>query len=137
MLRAAAKYQEMGFSVIPCQKNKKPFVKWEQFQEKPASRDQIKKWWKRWPDANPAIVTGAVSGVDVVDADSEAGKQALEEFLPETLLIPTVKTPKGYHFYFKHSPGLQNGTRVLHDCDVRASGGYVLWSTRSKRERRV
>ncbi len=122
-------YSEMGFSVIPCRKDKKPYVAWTPYQTKYANQDQIRGWWKKWPDANPAIVTGGIHdemGVDVVDADSEAGKKALEEFLPDSLLIPTVKTPKGYHFYFKHSPGLHNGTRVITDCDLRTTGGYVL-----------
>ncbi len=126
LLKAVIEYNGMGFSVIPCKKNKKPFIKWEKYQTERASLEQIRAWWEKWPAANPGIITGAVSGVDVVDADSETGKATIEEFLPDSLLIPTVKTPKGYHFYFKHSPGLQNGTRIISDCDLRTTGGYVL-----------
>jgi len=119
-------YAEMEFSVIPCRKDKKPFVAWTKYQTERAGYDQIKAWWSKWPDANPAIVTGEISGIDVLDADSETGKAAVDEFLPDSLLIPTVRTPKGYHFYFRYSPGLQNGTRIISDCDLRTSGGYIL-----------
>lgn len=125
-LKAAMLYAEMGFSVIPCKKDKKPLVAWTKYQTERSGHDQIKAWWSKWPDANPAIVTGGISGIDVLDADSESGRGALEEFLPDSIIIPTVKTPKGYHFYFKHSLGLTNGTQVIIDCDLRAAGGYVL-----------
>ena len=69
-LEAAVKYQQAGFSVIPVKPNKKPFIKWEKYQHKRATEKQIREWWKRWPDANPAIVTGEISGVDVGDVDS-------------------------------------------------------------------
>ena len=80
-LEAALRYANQGFSVIPVKKNKKPYVKWERYQTERAGERQIKKWWQQWPGANPAIVTGEISGVDVVDVDSEAGWAALNEFL--------------------------------------------------------
>jgi hypothetical protein len=75
MIKAALWYLEkMNFSVIPVRKNKKAFVKWSQYQNTKPSSQQIKEWWSKWPDANIGIITGAISGIDVVDCDSEAGK---------------------------------------------------------------
>lgn len=125
-LRAALKYQGMGFSVIPCRKDKKSYVKWEQYQKKPASQDQIEAWWSRWPDANPAIICGEVSGIDVVDVDSIDGWKTIQDLLPDSLQIPTTKTAKGYHLYFLHTPGLLNMVRFLKDCDFKTTDGYVL-----------
>ena len=125
-LKAALKYHGMGFSVIPIKASKKPYLTWAEYQEKTPTVSQVKKWWKTWPDANIAIVTGKVSGIDVVDCDSEKGRDALNEFLPDTLVMPISKTPKGWHYYFKHSPGLSNGVRVITDCDVRTTGGYII-----------
>ena len=126
MLDAALWYQKNGFSVIPAKKDKRPFIKWQSFQESPADVVQIREWWEKWPNANVAIVTGAKSDLTVLDADSEAGRDALNEFLPDSANIPTVKTPKGWHYYFKYLPSISNGVRVLTDCDVRSEGGYVI-----------
>jgi hypothetical protein len=126
-LEAALKYQQSGFSVIPVKKNKKPYIKWEKFQHERASEKQIRQWWGRWPNANPAIVTGEISGIDVVDVDNEDGWKALNEYLSDSFITPISKTPGGgYHVYFKHRAGLSNGVRIIEGCDLRANGGYVL-----------
>jgi hypothetical protein len=127
MLEAALWYLEkQHFSVIPVRKNKKPFIKWEAYQKEMPTRQQIKDWWSKWPQANIGIVTGAVSGVDVVDCDSEAGKNALSDFLSDSFITPVSKTPKGWHYYFRYKEGLSNGVRVLTDCDIRTTGGYIV-----------
>jgi hypothetical protein len=126
LLKAALWYQKNGYSVIPVKKNKKPYIKWEKYQTERADPGQVTTWWKKWPHANIAIVTGKISGIDVVDCDSEDGKSALNDFLPETLILPISKTPHGYHYFFKHSPGLSNGVRVITDTDLRTTGGYII-----------
>jgi len=108
LLEWALWYQKQGFSVIPVKKDKKPYVKWEKYQTERANADQINEWWKKWPSANVAVVTGEISGVDAVDLDSENGRDALNEFLPDSSITPISKTPKGYHYFFKHRPGLSN-----------------------------
>ena len=93
---AALNYQRAGFSVIPVKKNKKPCLdSWKPYQTKRANERQIRQWWRRWPEANPAIVTGEISGVDVVDVDSEAGWAALNEFLSDNFETPIARTPAG------------------------------------------
>jgi hypothetical protein len=62
----------------------------------------------------------------VIDLDSDDGRRALNEYLPETLEVPTVKTPKGMHYYFDYTPGIPNKARILKDVDVRNDGGYVI-----------
>lgn len=127
MIEKALWYSEkMHFSIIPVKKNKKSFVKWADYQTVKPSRQQLKEWWAKWPNANIGIVTGAVSGIDVVDCDSIDGKNALNEYLSDTFLTPVVKTPKGWHYYFRHKPGLANGVRILRDCDLRTTGGYII-----------
>ena len=126
-LEAALKYQQAGFSVIPVKPNKKPHIKWEPYQKERATEKQISQWWQQWPESNPAIVTGEISGVDVIDVDTEAGWKALNEFLSDSLITPISRTPAGgYHVYFKHRRGLSNGVRIIEGCDLRTTGGYVL-----------
>jgi len=114
-------------SVIPVKQDKKPHIKWEQYQTQKADEQQIQAWWERWPNANVAIVTGKISGIDVVDVDSQDGHVALNEYLPDILQTPIVKTPSGgWHYYFAYKTGLVNATRLIKDCDVRTTGGYVV-----------
>jgi hypothetical protein len=126
LLKAALKYQSMGFSVIPVRQNKKPYISWQSHQTERATDSKIQQWWEKWPSANIGIVTGKVSGVDVIDTDSEDGWDALNQFLSENFETPISKTPKGRHVFFRHKAGLSNGVRVLKDCDLRTTGGYVV-----------
>jgi len=86
--------------------------------------------WFRPGDKNIGIVTGKVSGLVVVDIDSEEGMEAWKRHAPnpEDIQTPTVKTPHGTHLYFRH-PGngyIGNNTRRIEGCDLRADGGYVV-----------
>jgi putative DNA primase/helicase len=35
--------------------------------------DQIRKWWRIWPNANIGVATGCISGILVIDADPHYG----------------------------------------------------------------
>ena len=94
-------------------------------------RDQVRAWWKQWPDANIAIATGSSSGIFVVDVDGKRGKASLQTLqrkhgrFPKTV---TVKTGRGRHLYFQ-CDGAQVGnsaSRVAKGIDVRGEGGYVV-----------
>src|SRR6266849_3351566 len=37
------------------------------------NEEQLREWWKKWPDANPAVATGYRSGCFVVDFDPRNG----------------------------------------------------------------
>ena len=127
LLKAALWYQGQGYSVIPVGQNKKPIIKWGMYQKEKASQQQIRGWWGEHPSANVGIVTGAISGLMVVDVDSQTGYDALDELIPENLITPISRTPSGgWHFYFKYQKGLVNRARVITDCDVRTDGGYIV-----------
>ncbi|MGH9286192.1 MAG: bifunctional DNA primase/polymerase, partial [Acidimicrobiales bacterium] len=70
----------------------------------------IRAWWGRWPWANAGIVTGAVSGLVVLDIDpashgneSLARLQSLMGSLPVTLTAET--GGDGQHLFFTHPGG--------------------------------
>lgn len=126
-LDAAIWYSQHGYSVIPVKTDKRPYLKWEPYTKEIADKATIEHWWKQWPDAQVAIVCGEISGITVVDADSQESYDNLtENFIPDSMLIPTVRTPKGYHFYFKYESALHNSTRFFEQCDVKNDRGYVL-----------
>jgi len=110
---------------MPVKRDKKPLLTtWAEYQTEKATTALIDKWWDTWPDANIAIITGQTSGIIVVDADSENGLLELDKI--DSTIKPTVKTPKGWHYYFKCEDTFGNATRFVPDCDIRGQGGYVV-----------
>ncbi len=125
LLEAALKYAEKGFSVIPVAQNKIPLIKWEPYQKQRATKENIQTWWKDHPQANIGLVTGEISNLLVVDCDTPESTQRIQETIPENLIVPCEKTPRGgMHFFFSHSEGFVNRAKVAIDTDIRTSGGY-------------
>ncbi len=107
---------------------------------KDATTDErtIRAWWQRWPDANVAIATGAVSNLVVIDNDPRhGGDQTLADLekqhgvLPETVTSLTGGADGGCHRMFLH-PGVHIKNRTggkggwPPGLDVRGDGGYVV-----------
>lgn len=127
ILQAALKYAEMGFSVIPVQKNKKPYITWEKYQHQKPTPEQIRTWWDKYPNANVAIVTGPISGISVVDIDSDEAREVIEKQIPSNLVTPISQTPRsGYHYYFQSQNGLSNAAGFIPKADYRGEGGYII-----------
>lgn len=128
VLNAAIGYVRRGLSVIPISGNKTPLIRWEEFQRRKASEEEIKEWWKQWPSAMIGLVTGKVSGLFVVDIDSEEGEQAVSSYLPENCETPTARTPRGgKHLYFQHNDSLPSSRAGLFPgVDIRGNGGYII-----------
>jgi hypothetical protein len=83
--------------------------------------------------ANPAVVTGRVSGVVVVDVDPRAGgDRALAELERRHGDLPwsaVVETPSGgVHVYLAHPGGrvVNSASRIGLGVDVRGDGGLAL-----------
>lgn len=123
---AALGYLRRGWSVIPLRpKDKRPLLAWQRFQSARSTEAELASWWMLQPEANVGVVTGAISGVVVLDLDGEAGRQSVEKMqLPAT---PIARTGHGWHYYFKHPGGqVENAVGFLPGVDVRGDGGYVV-----------
>ena len=121
-------YNSKGFSVIPLKyKSKIPAIaSWKEFQDRHATDEELNKWFGNGSNNNIAIVTGQISGIVVIDLDSqEAIQYAKDNDFPKT---PLVKTGKGYHLYCQYRNGISNfqNRDDLPDIDLRAEGGYVV-----------
>lgn len=109
-------------------RDKRPaLASWQEYQERRATEDEIREWWNRWPQANVGVVTGAISGLVVLDLDGSAAVAfAKGRGVPET---PVAATGKGFHVYFAH-PGrpVPNAAALggVKGIDVRGDGGYVV-----------
>lgn len=151
-LDAALEYALRGWAVFPvnaiidgtctCKRDcgspgKHPLVP-RGLHEATTAHEVIREWWQRWPDANVAIATGAVSNLVVVDIDPPDGNATLTHLqtvgyeLPATLAARTGSG--GTHLLYQH-PGVQirNTARTLpgYDgklagVDLRGDGGYIV-----------
>lgn len=138
----ALKYVKAGLSVIPIKGNvysagsdieerlkdtKAPLVNWTEYQKRLPTEQEINYWFRRWSKANLAIVTGRVSGIAVIDFDSqEAVDWASSQGLLNTAVVDTAR---GKHAYYRYPQEREvkntvkmNGMNI----DVRGDGGYVI-----------
>ena len=142
-LVAALNYAERGWTVFPAPPGTKKSHKSAEHSGGArwgATRDpkQIRKDFRKWPDANIGIPTGADNGIVVFETDTpkghnvdgEASLRTLEEKhgpLPETLMA---ESPSGSrHRYFNWPKGvvIKNSTSSIGPgIDVRGEGGMVI-----------
>lgn len=101
--------------------DKVPLVKWTEFQERLPSDKEIFRWFETYKGCQVGIVTGAISGLAVIDV--EAGGDI--SIFPPTLTVNT--GGGGHHLYYRH-PGklVINHTRICELTDIRGDGGYVV-----------
>ena len=129
ILQAALAYAERGYSVIPIRPDKKPYVPWTEYQKRRATPEEIRKWFGKWPGAMIGIVTGQVSGIFVIDCDTAEAYQKIQELLPDALVLPIARTPRGgWHLYFifPAGKGLTIGAGIIQGLDFRGKGGYII-----------
>ena len=115
---------DLGFSLMPVElRGKRPIGPWKPFCQAPASTEMIAQWAAR--PSNIGVVTGAVSGLFVLDTDSaEATAEVERRGVPHTV---TVSTAHGRHYYFRHPGGtIGNRAGILPGTDIRGDGGYVV-----------
>ena len=156
LVEAALSYLDRGWSVLPtasiegskppgtcgCYRRalcgspgKHPRTRgWRRWTEERPSPAQVREWWERWPRANLAVVTGAISGLTVIDLDGERGVESwrlspwadrADSGLWQVGLA--VRTGVGMHLYYR-APGRPTPNRVglLPGVDVRGDRGIVV-----------
>jgi hypothetical protein len=92
---------------------------------------QVRGWWRRWPDANLGVITGAGSGLLVLDVDLPEGPASLHRLEAAHAPLPATCTQRtgsgGRQLLFAH-PGrpVGNRARLEPGIDVRGDGGYIV-----------
>lgn len=133
----ALEYLDRGWSIIPIRPStKRPALKWQEFQTRQPTEEEVERWWTQWPDYGIALVTGELSGVVVVDCDNDESIKAAED--AEMFTPVKVKTKRGLHLYFEHPrDGKRRGPRAgvnsrgtdwpqINGLDFRGDGSYAL-----------
>lgn len=138
-LAALASYLDRGWSVFPCNQQKRPKISGG-FKSATNDINKIVEWWSNSPGALIGVPTGANSTFWVLDIDikdGRDGKQSLSDYmnklgttdLPNTLRQRTASG--GYQLLFKWNDErpVRNGTELLFrgsGLDVRGEGGYII-----------
>ena len=130
----------LGLSVIPVPPprpgaqpgypgdGKTPAIAWREYQTRLPSAAEISAWFTT--DQNIAVITGEISGIVVIDADSPEAARWCVRRLPYTPW--QTKTARGWHLWYRH-PGVRVANRARIDTgagriavDVRGDGGFVI-----------
>lgn len=140
-LALARRLWQRGLSVIPVLRprpgvppgqpgdGKVTAIPWREYQTRRATESEIGRLFSEG-SVNIAVITGAVSGVVVVDADSLDAVRWVTRRLPYTPW--QTRTARGYHLWYGH-PGVRVPNRARLETrdgrlaiDVRGDGGYVI-----------
>jgi hypothetical protein len=146
LLRSALDAAARGWSVVPlhdvtagrcsCGRTgcgspgKHPRVPWRALTEQAADTSVIRSWWGDHPDANVGVVTGAVSGLLVVDVDPRRGGDTELSRIADGAPLP--RTPVsttsggGRHLWFAHAGGAVASRHLGPGLDVEGEGGLVV-----------
>src|SRR5262249_32410698 len=114
-LEHARRLYALGLCVIPVPRphpgvpcghvgdGKVPAIAWRPYQDRLPTLEQLELCFGREPQ-NLAVVTGAISGVVVVDADAREAVRAMVRRLPYTPW--QTETSRGFHLWYRH-PGVR------------------------------
>ena len=141
LYNASVEAIDRGWCVVPLSiEGKKPLIRWKEFQTNPTTQEQLDDWFdngvatesgNRINIFNMALVTGAVSGIIVLDCDNE---KAVQFALKNEMVSPfVVTTARGKHFYFAHP---LNGQRFANKVGNTARDWYpcLLYTSPSPRD---
>jgi len=139
----ALSYAARGWHVFPAPTGEKKSHKSAKFSNgqpwgATTNAVQIIRDFARWPNANIGIVTGPLSGIFVVEADTPEGHdvdgtaslRALEAKhgpLPTTLMATSPSGSLHYYFNYSANAAIRNDTSKIADgVDQRGDGGMVI-----------
>jgi DNA-binding MarR family transcriptional regulator len=124
-------YRSLEISIIPVGKDKKPLVKWEEYQNRPPTNEELTKWFLEPAEKpNVAVVCGKISGgLVILDFENE---EDFKTFFKDDILKQTmvVKTPHGgVHVWLRETGEVpRRSIRICEDpaLDLLGEGGYAL-----------
>jgi putative DNA primase/helicase len=118
ILDATLCYANLGWSVVPVGRDKIPYCRWRHYARHAATERKLREWWRAWPWANVALVTGEISGVTVIDVDPRNGGE-----LPSLPATPLARTGGGgYHAFVRYQKTRGGWSGV----DIKSDGGMVV-----------
>src|SRR2546426_6706718 len=108
LLEHALTYLRQGWSVVPVIPNeKRPFIKWKEFQTRLPSEDEVRRWWTVYPNARIGLVLGELSGVVVADVDPRNGGDGAAFLAAHPTNLVSASGGGGLHAFYPIDPELR------------------------------
>ena len=129
ILAFALNYLSQGIPAIPSDpKTKIPLVKWTDYQSRLPTQEETISMFRQYPKSMISLVTGKISNLLVVDADSEDAIKTIEDNIPDSIETTIDISPRGGRHYWWLMNGKQWQTKsaVLKNIDIRANGGVIV-----------
>lgn len=127
-LDQALEYHRHGVNVVPAS-GKTPIGSWKRWSTENQPEHEVRQAFKKG-DHNIFAITGAVSGVVVLDCDNRQAVDWWKERLGEDALkTARVRTAHGWHFWWRHEPSEKRDERS-HDGKRLGSGPATKWTFR-------
>ncbi len=141
LLSEALKWRRLGIAVVPVHyRDKRPTVRWQEWQTKLPSEDRLRTWFRPSMPRNAAIVCGH-QGLTVLDFDDTrsylewcgwARRESPAAFA--TSQTYTVVTRRGFHVYLYcddtprcHKLRYVDEDGEVHEWgEIKGKGGYVI-----------
>ena len=130
---AALAFHAKGYNVVPqaAVDKKYPGVKWKGLQNRLMEQEELEGWEQLFENG-VGFITGAVSGIIVIESDGPEGEAVLAEFerergpLADTLTIRS-GSGRGLHRHFRH-PGflVKTVANPSIKLDVKGDKGYCV-----------
>jgi hypothetical protein len=129
--RQAHRYADTGWHVLPVEPGGKRPITRHGLYDATIEHHTIDKWWRRTPQANVGIRTGAGFGPDALDVDrkpDDSGYPALRKLQAAGLVKPgpVIRTPSGGAHFLWIGSEQGNGSMPRLRLDYRSLGGYVV-----------
>lgn len=123
-LEQALTLLEMGWSIIPVGRNKKPLIDWKKYQTEKPTSEEVQGWFGKYPYINLATVTGKISNIIVIDIDPR--HEGNDELFKNIETVKVKTGGDGQHIYFQYEEGIENKTAIQPGIDVRGQGGFAI-----------
>ena len=129
ILDYALDYLSQGIPAIPSDpKTKIPLVKWTEYQSRLPTKEETMSMFRQFPKAMISLITGKISNLIVVDADSNEAVITIEDCIPDSIEATIDISPRGgrHYWWLINSKQFQTKSAVLKNIDIRANGGVIV-----------
>lgn len=126
---AARDYLGRGWPIIPLFGKLPAIPAWKEYQSRIPTAREVERWFadRKRPTSGIGVVTGKLSGLVVVDCDSQEDAAYWEQHYQKSPLV-VLTGGHGVHFYYAMPDGVEvrNRAGVLgRKIDIRGEGGYA------------
>lgn len=117
-------YIENGYSVMPIPfASKAASESWSKWQEARPTIEEAEQWVNTRRGYGIALITGSVSGIDVLDIDTD---NQLTHFIAPQSLMARKGRPGRMQYFFRHNPKLRSMRDKERAIEYLSNGRYTM-----------